>query len=132
MRSLGRTYLKLNLYPKTIVKKLLFFFFFVLFMGLQASIAQSDSPMDSSIETKPLQVKVFPNPATNVVNILGLLNSQRAAIQIMDTYGNTVLQHQWAIKNNALNIPISSLEPGIYIVSVQSEEQQVQTKFLKR
>ena len=78
------------------------------------------------------KIKVFPNPATNVVNVLGLKNSLRAEIVISDSYGNTVLQHRWAIKNNALNIPIINLNSGIYIITVRSQEQQVQTKFYKQ
>ena len=48
------------------------------------------------------KVKVFPNPATNVVNILGLKNSNKADIIILDVYGSVQLKHQWRIKNNAL------------------------------
>jgi hypothetical protein len=77
------------------------------------------------------KIKVFPNPATNVVNILGLKNSVRADITISDISGHTVLQHTWAIRNNALSIPIPNLNAGIYVIQIQSEEQQVQTKFYK-
>lgn len=102
--------------------------------GLQCAIAQSDngSETNSTEQTRTQKIKVFPNPATNVVNILGLQNSVRADILITDTYGNAVLNHHWAIKNNALNIPITSLDSGIYIVTIRSEEQQVQTKFYKQ
>lgn len=78
------------------------------------------------------KVKVFPNPASNVVNVLGLKNSARAEISVLDSYGNTVLEHRWAIKNNALNIPISSLNSGVYIITIRSQEQQVKTKFYKQ
>lgn len=78
------------------------------------------------------KIKVFPNPATNVVNVLGLLNSNRANIVISDTYGNTVLQHHWAIKEKALSIPVAQLNSGIYIITIISKEQQVQTKFYKK
>ncbi|MEL6916341.1 MAG: T9SS type A sorting domain-containing protein [Bacteroidota bacterium] len=82
----------------------------------------------------PLQkVKVFPNPATNVVNILGLINtSARAEILITDMYGNEVLRHRWEIRDNALSIPIASLQPGIYAISIISKEQKVRTKFYKK
>lgn len=112
------------------MKKLLIISIFLL--GLQSAIAQSAIEIEPGVETQVQKVKVFPNPATNVVNILGLYNSQRAAITITDTYGNAVLQHNWAIKNNALNIPVTSLKSGIYIVTIRSEEQQVQTKFFKQ
>lgn len=77
-------------------------------------------------------IKVFPNPATNVVNVLGLQNSNTSNITILDTYGNIVLRHTWEIKNNAINIPISSLTSGIYVITIHSKEQQVQTRFYKK
>ena len=78
------------------------------------------------------KIKVFPNPATNVVNILGLLNSNRANITISDAYGNTILQHNWAIKQKALSIPVAQLNSGIHIITIISEEQKVQTRFYKK
>ena len=78
------------------------------------------------------KIKVFPNPATNVVNILGLINSTKADILVSDVYGNALLKHQWHIKNNAINIPIATLEPGIYMVTIISQEQKVQTRFYKK
>ncbi len=103
-------------------------------LGFQCGFAQSGNlnETEPTAEIKTQKVIVFPNPATNVVNILGLQNSRRAEIQVTDTYGNAVLQHRWEIKNNALNIPITSLNSGIFIVTIRSEEQQVQTKFYKQ
>ncbi len=78
------------------------------------------------------KLKVFPNPAINVINVLGLKNSNKANITLLDSYGNIVLKHFWEIKNNALNIPVSSLSAGIYVINIQSQEQQFQTKFYKK
>lgn len=80
-------------------------------------------------ETK---VKVFPNPATSVVNVLGLKNTSKATISILDIYGNVVLAHQWEIRRNAVNIPIVTLDSGAYIITVSSNEQQVRIKFYKQ
>ncbi|RKR14149.1 putative secreted protein (Por secretion system target) [Maribacter vaceletii] len=77
-------------------------------------------------------IKVFPNPATNVVNILGLHNSSNANIKVLDTYGNIVLKHSWQIKNNAINIPVSSLASGVYIIIIHSNKEQVQAKIFKK
>ena len=84
------------------------------------------------VKSNHQEVKVFPNPATNVINILGLQNSERALIRISDTYGNTLMNYQWEIKNNALNIPIANLGPGIYLITINSSEQKVQKKFYKQ
>lgn len=115
------------------MKKLLFIIS-IFVLGLQCAIAQSSDPSETTTtdKTKTQKVKVFPNPATNVVNILGLQNSNRAAILITDAYGNAMLEYHWEIKNNALNIPVTSLNSGIYIVTIRSVEQQVQTKFYKQ
>lgn len=82
--------------------------------------------------TKSPKVKVFPNPATTVVNILGLINTKKAEIAVTDLHGNTVLKHTWKISNNAINIPVPNLNHGVYVVTIQSPEQQVQTKFYKQ
>ncbi|WP_281542306.1 T9SS type A sorting domain-containing protein [Maribacter aestuarii] len=92
-------------------------------------MAQSDS---GTIPVVSENIKVFPNPATNVINVLGLQNSNKAFISISDIYGNTLLQHQWEIKNNALNIPIAPLERGIYLITIQTEAYSFQTKFYKQ
>jgi len=93
---------------------------------------ESESAIINQDADKSQKIKVFPNPATNVVNILGLINSDKADILISDVYGNVMLKHQWRIKNNALNIPIVTLKSGIYIVTIRSQEQSLQAKFYKK
>ena len=93
---------------------------------------EGESAIINKDAAKSQKIKVFPNPATNVVNILGLINSDKADILISDVYGNVMLKHQWRIKNNALNIPIVTLNTGIYIVTIRSQKQHIQTKFYKK
>jgi len=77
-------------------------------------------------------IKVFPNPATNVINVLGLENDNNAEIFIIDSYGNTIVTHQWDIKNNSLNIPVFHLDQGVYVLTIKTNHQQIQQKFLKQ
>ncbi|WP_036151845.1 T9SS type A sorting domain-containing protein [Maribacter forsetii] len=77
-------------------------------------------------------IKVFPNPATNVINVLGLKNDANATISIRDSYGTQIIYHQWDIKRNSLNIPVFNLEKGLYMITIQSEHQNVKTKFYKQ
>ena len=115
------------------MKKCAFTFIFALLV-LTAN-AQSDKTQGTQalkeLAATP-KIKVFPNPAMNVVNVLGVLNTQKAQITISNMYGKVVLAHEWEVRNNALNIPVSNLEAGIYLITINSEEQQVQTKFLKQ
>lgn len=97
--------------------------------------AQSASSTESAENNQTLQktqVKIFPNPATNLVNVLGLKNTSRADISILDIYGNIVATYHWEIRRNAINIPISTIEPGAYIIVIHSDEQHIRTKFYKK
>ena len=110
------------------MKTTLFYLGFLFFVHI--GLSQTEKA-ETSFDTKNV-VKVFPNPAVNVINVLGLKNDRNAAISITDAYGTQVIFHQWEIKNNALNIPVLNLEKGIYLITIQSEHQKVQTKFLKQ
>jgi hypothetical protein len=110
----------------------LVFGFFLLSFGVNAQSKSSEEYSSKKEVVSKQKIKVFPNPATNVVNILGLKNSHRATITISDISGNIALHREWAIRNNAVSIPIPNLIAGIYVVRIVSKEQQIQTKFLKK
>ncbi|SIQ22897.1 T9SS type A sorting domain-containing protein [Maribacter ulvicola] len=78
------------------------------------------------------EIKIFPNPATNVINVLGLKNDLNAVIRITDSYGTQFIYHKWDIRRNALNIPVIKLEKGLYMITIQSELQNVKAKFYKK
>ena len=86
----------------------------------------------SATQLAAQDVKVFPNPATNVINVLGLKNDKNAVITVRDSYGNQVIFHQWDIKRNSLNIPVFNLEKGLYMITIQSEHQNIKTKLYKQ
>ena len=92
--------------------------------------SQQEKALDNASDVQ--EIIIFPNPATTIVNVLGLKNAPKAYIVILDTYGNTQNSYQWEIKNNALNIPVANLEPGIYLLSIRSTEQNVHKKFVKQ
>ena len=105
---------------------------FSLLLAMFCFTLVSSAQIPSVKKKATIKLVVFPNPATNVVNVLGLKNSNKAQIAISDSYGNTHIQHQWAIKNNAVNIPVTSLKRGMYLIVIRSKEQQIQTKFYKQ
>ncbi len=97
--------------------------------------AQTFDPINSDSKEQKIdveKVKIFPNPATSVVNIAGIFNCQRAAIYIFDSYGNQVNQYFWEIKNHALSIPVPRLAKGIYTVQIVSENKSISAKFYKK
>lgn len=108
------------------------FIFMLLSFWAAAQSDEANNPSAPKEVVSKLKIKVFPNPATNVVNVLGLINSARATIIISDISGNEVLARQWAIRNNAVNIPVPNLQTGIYVVRIESKEQRVNAKFYKK
>ena len=105
---------------------------FVIFItAIHVGFSQSYK-QEISVETKnTIKIKVFPNPATNVINVLGLHNSPNASIIITDMYGTQVISHHWVIQHNALNIPVFNLGKGVYLLTIQTEHQNIQRKFFK-
>lgn len=105
--------------------------YLVLFFFLMTIVSNGSSQTANS-DTVQNDIKIFPNPATSMLNVLGLKNASSASISVTDIYGNQVISHQWGIKNNALNIPVFNLEEGMYLITIQSEYEQIQRKFYKK
>lgn len=104
----------------------------VVFMIGIITLANSQSNGDLSNSTLTENIKLFPNPATTVINVLGLQNTPKASILISDAYGKPILNYHWEIKNNALNIPIAHIDNGVYMLTIHSEEQSIRKKFIKK
>ncbi len=107
-------------------------FWMVLLVFCCANICQAQSNEKATKGQQEIAVKLYPNPAISVINILGLKDTEKATIIVSDIYGNIVLRHEWKIKKNVINLPVASLEKGLYIITIRSEEQQVNTKFYKQ
>lgn len=80
-------------------------------------------------------VGLFPNPATNDVNIsIKLDNSASSSIQIIDATGKVVASKNSNLINgySQVNMDISSLSAGIYTVKVTSAEKSYTRKLIKK
>ena len=87
------------------------------------------------ITTTGANVQVRPNPIVGSMLALAVSvqQSSKTNIQVMDVAGK-VIAHQaisLAAGNNLVNINISSVPPGIYLVQVQLSDEVVTKKFVK-
>lgn len=98
--------------------------------SINMGLAQTDE--QSTTSQQEVEVKLFPNPATNLINILGLKNSEKATILVSDTFGNVALRYEWKIKNKVINLPVAQLEKGLYLLNIWSPEQNINLKFYKQ
>ncbi|MCC7245414.1 MAG: VCBS repeat-containing protein [Saprospiraceae bacterium] len=93
--------------------------------GMKAThFAPEQSFTIGSVATKPeaeasLNWQIFPNPATDVLNIrLGEGVADQAEIQILDVTGRLVATQSVATEASITNIDISTLVPGMYFVKL--------------
>ena len=77
------------------------------------------------------QIHIYPNPASNNlnVNLSQLKNLQNTSISIYDIQGKLLLHKN--IQQPLTEINITQFAKGIYVVKVNSENENLQSKFIK-
>jgi len=73
---------------------------------------------------------VYPNPATNVVNIKSSVNTSMQTVSITDLNGRTVKTN--TVSGNEAQINISDLASGVYMMNINSDEGSVTKKIVKK
>jgi endonuclease I len=75
------------------------------------------------------QLKVFPNPAQNVVNIqLPTTINNQIYITISTVTGNTVWSSQQKVNGNVLSLPVTNFAAGQYLITVALPNGNYRTK----
>ncbi|MGB0167124.1 MAG: T9SS type A sorting domain-containing protein, partial [Luteibaculum sp.] len=88
-----------------------------------------DSRIVGINEGKKSSIKLFPNPASNQLKISAAgSNLSNAAFRIYDIAGKTVLSGKTG-NTQETAIDVSSLNPGLYILKLQGDKQELQAKF---
>jgi hypothetical protein len=100
---------------------------FGLWVALPSGGALVELPLATSVEDNSLvsRMDAWPNPTNDVLNVA--LNSLRAAqadVRLVDVTGRTVLAlpgTQLAAGENRLNMDLSALSEGLYLLSIAGE-----------
>lgn len=71
--------------------------------------------------------KLFPNPASSIVQVQFEQNLKQASIKVIDVTGRVVSQQKLENSNSAV-LSVQGLANGIYTIAVQEDKQQVTTK----
>lgn len=81
-------------------------------------------------ELETVEVSVYPNPASNVLNLnLQTLNGKPCLVEIMNSKGQNVLSVNVDSRNTALDV--NQLSAGIYAVRITSDQHLGSTRFIK-
>jgi PKD repeat protein len=75
-------------------------------------------------------IKVWPNPAKNIINISGLATDANVQIDVLDLSGRLVLIEN-KTGSNQTTIDLKNLEKGVYLVKIQSENGVFSQRIIK-
>ena len=78
------------------------------------------------------EVSVFPNPAQTRASVLLPERSKAEKIRLFDTSGNLIWQKQIQQTNSPeVQVPVTHLSPGLYLISVKYPKYETQIKLIK-
>ena len=85
------------------------------------------------IKTEGIQsIKLFPNPATDIVRLsLSDNPPSEYSLTVFDMNGKQVLSNHSKFTENKMQLDISSIPEGMYMVEIMSDEQVFRTKLVK-
>ncbi|HLW29318.1 MAG TPA: T9SS type A sorting domain-containing protein [Brumimicrobium sp.] len=80
-----------------------------------------------------MDISVYPNPSSNVLNIVNPSNTSSLKVEMLDMNGRVVLVESQALNNaTQASIVIDHLQRGIYTLRVYNEEGQKTFKIVKQ
>lgn len=77
------------------------------------------------------KIKVYPNPATDILNVVNEGSFTNATFYITDLTGRTVLKKS-SVSGNSENINLASLNDGTYIIKIEDGNKVATVKFIKK
>jgi hypothetical protein len=88
--------------------------------------ANCDAILSIEHLTDNSRLNIYPNPSSGYISIAGINDLQKINISIFNLYGQNLLN----IKN-PLNIDISSLSDGVYLIRIEQDKKVHLMKFIK-
>ena len=86
---------------------------------------------DAVAELETVESKLFPNPATDNLNITSSLQGA-ATVSVFDAVGRVVLQRNVNLSQATFTQSISSLENGIYTIQISTADKVATERFVKQ
>ena len=91
--------------------------------NLNVALSNNDFPNDA--------ITAFPNPFQNEVQIAGALAGEATSIRISDSRGKIVYESEFTASGEVIQLNLGFLSDGMYVISVQSNDKTLSTKFVK-
>ena len=75
-------------------------------------------------------MKIYPNPANEYIS-LNINGFKPFSLSLMDMKGKVIISKSH-YSSNYINIPVSEVEPGIYLISVKGDNKSIVKKVIIR
>ncbi|MDB5285006.1 MAG: Peptidase family protein [Bacteroidota bacterium] len=80
-------------------------------------------------ETELGNIKLFPNPVSNLLSIEAADMKGNYQLQILNALGDNVVQHQGAFNGQLIQTDVSNLASGVYILQLKTDAGILNSKF---
>ena len=103
-------------------------------MGMKGIINVSNSSINEIKSGKQINLKVYPDPVNNIMNIeFTLKDDSPGIVQLVDLVGKTVYSENItsSIGKNVISIDLSALKPGFYYMVFKQDKDSYAEKILK-
>ena len=81
-------------------------------------------------ENEKIAVNLFPNPVSKTLNITGLETNSQTDITIYDQPGRVAFYNSLIVKNTPLELNLSTLTPGLYIIKIETKKANLTRKIM--
>lgn len=85
---------------------------------------------EAEVSPKELDIKIYPNPTSSILNINTNTDLSTFTVKIFDLIGRQVVP-QNIVNSNSIQINISDLPNGTYIVTIESNDQKINKRIIK-
>ncbi len=96
---------------------------------LQTTLTSAEDYDTELVQETPVTFVVYPNPASNYVNISSSTTLEKCHISIYDISGR-LIKHYLSENNNHIMLDVSQLPTGVYILKIDTKNQSTQHRKL--
>ena len=76
---------------------------------------------------------IYPNPVTNIVNVLAsYTENSTISVEIFDTLGKRMINKTIPSQTGAMQVDVSALQAGVYMIKVVSGTYNTYSKIVKQ
>ncbi len=99
----------------------------------KTSISTTITAMRPEETTASISIRLYPNPAKDVLYVLGTFSARGGGeIRVLTPTGQVIFRRRWPAGASQIRLPVKNLPPGIYFVRVRSGQHHGIYRFVKQ